>query len=119
MIYPYRCNGCGEEFEVIKAVADIDRQELCPKCSSVGVRYISTTHFYGASDWHGPEYNPGLGCIVESNKHKRQILKERGLEEIGTTSAETLHKMQDRARAEKEQKAINQAREETRAWLNN
>lgn len=118
MIYPYRCSSCDHEFEVIKAVADIDRVELCPKCFGEGVRYISTTHFYGASDWHGATYNPGLGCVVESKKHQRQIMRDRGLEEIGTTPPEFLEKMERSATAEKKKKQEDDFVERAKAWMN-
>jgi putative FmdB family regulatory protein len=119
MIYPYRCKSCSTEFEIIKAVADLDREETCPKCSCIGERYIAQTHFYGASDWQGERYNPGLGCVVKSNKHIKEICKQRGLEEVGNTSPETLHKMEDTARAEKIKRHQTEARDKAVAWMNN
>lgn len=29
------------------------------------------------------EYNPGLGCVVKSEYHKKELLKERNLVEVG------------------------------------
>lgn len=118
MIYPYKCTACSHEFDVIKAVADIDRRESCPLCKCESVRFISRTHFYGASDWHGEEYNPGLGCVVKSNKHKREICKARGLEEIGTTPADDIHKMEEAATRENIERHTSQARDRAVSWMN-
>lgn len=101
MIYPYRCAACSATFEVIKAVAEIDNPEVCIKCSSPAERYIARTHFYGASDWDKAEYNPGLGMVTRNAKHRRDVAKARGLEEVGNESAETMHKHFDSQREEK------------------
>lgn len=98
--YPYRCEN-GHETEIVKAMSEIDRAEVCEHCAAPAERYISRTHFYGAGDWNRPEFNPGLGCITKSWKHARQIAKSRGLEEVGTTSTDQIHH-----EAEAKQKSI-------------
>lgn len=118
MFYPYRCPKCENLFEIIKSVADIDREEFCEKCGTISERYISRTHFFGASDWHGDEFNPGLGCVVKNNQHKKQILKARGLEEIGSEPTENIHSFSEKRIKEKAEQREQQAREESAAWLN-
>lgn len=83
MIYPYRCQACKYEFDVVKSVKEIDNEERCEKCDSLADRYISRTYFYGASDWNTAEFNPGLGCVTFGSKDRAKKAKERGLEEVG------------------------------------
>lgn len=93
--YPYRCSdpSCDHCFEVVKCIANYDTPETCEKCKAPATRYISRTHFYGASDWDKAEFNPGLGCVTKGAKHRAQIARSRGLEEIGNDS--TADKMVD------------------------
>lgn len=92
MIYPYRCIQCSNEFDVVKSVKEIDNPEHCPKCGQLGERFIASgIQFYGAKV-EDAEYNPALGCIVKNSKHRRQLAKERGLEEIGNESVERVHR---------------------------
>lgn len=103
--YPYRCpsSSCVTTWEVVKPLSDIERKEECPICGATGSRYIGRTHFYGASDWDKAEYNPGLGCITKNAKHRKQICKARGIEELGNDyqSPEKLHEHNDKMRHEK------------------
>jgi putative FmdB family regulatory protein len=96
VIYPYRCPSCSKEFEVVKSVRDIDVVEYCPQCADIGVRYISRTSFFGASDWDKQEYNVGLGCVTKNSKHRDKIAKERGLVEIGNEDCEKTMASQDK-----------------------
>lgn len=83
--YPYQCtsNDCGKEFDVVKTVSEIDNPEYCDKCGSKGERFIGRTHFYGASDWDKAEFNPGLGCVTRNSKHRAEVAKRLGLQEVG------------------------------------
>lgn len=83
MIYPYKCLTCNHHWEVIKPVKDIDIAEICEVCQRIGKRYISVTHFYGASDWDKAQYCHALGTVVKSDKHRAKLARSRGLEEIG------------------------------------
>lgn len=98
MRYAYRCPSCNSEEEIIKGVSDIDRLEPCPKCNHAMERYIDRFHFYGANDWDTAQYCPALGQIVKSNKHRRQIAKARGLEEVGNEDPNKLHKHYEKQR---------------------
>lgn len=110
--YPYECPACQFEFEVVKPVADIDQQETCLKCGAVSNRYIGRTHFYGASDWKGAEFDPSLGCVVRSNKHRRELAKRRGMVEIGNEKPETIHREMESSRAHREEMSWRQVDKE-------
>jgi hypothetical protein len=101
MIYVYTCPTCKKNIDVVKGVAEIDREELC-ECGAVLERLISRTFFYGADDWHGDEYHPGLGCVVKSRKHANQIARARGLEELGTEPLDKIHSAEENSKALKE-----------------
>ena len=105
--YPYECPACQETWEVSKRLSDIDLPESCPNCQTAGNRYISRTHFYGASDWDKAEFNPGLGCVVKNKQHRAEICKRRGLVEIGNdfNSTEKWCAANDKAREERRERA--------------
>tara|TARA_R110000796_G_scaffold251188_2_gene382031 strand:+ start:2089 stop:2421 length:333 start_codon:yes stop_codon:yes gene_type:complete len=90
--YPYQCQDCEKEFTSIKRVADIDNKETCPKCGNSKTKRqiaLSNPEYSSAGQ---PYYEPALGCIIKGKGHRSRILKERGLEEIGNTSIDTMHK---------------------------
>lgn len=89
--YPYKCEA-GHDWDVIKRVAEMRDPENCPECGELGKRYISRTYFYGASDWDNAEYCPALGQNVRSNKHRQQLARERGLEEVGNENMDKIAK---------------------------
>lgn len=97
MIYPYRCKSCGSEFEVICRVAEYKRRVEC-KCGQMADRFFTPHQVMGADDWNKAEYNPGLGCIVKSRKHRAEIAKRKGLIEVGNEAPETIHKEHDKKR---------------------
>lgn len=109
MIYPYRCEH-NHEFEVTKSVRFIDDPENCPTCGKIGVRYISRTHFFGASDWDTKEFNRGLGIVTRNKKHRDREAKARGLIEIGNENIDKFMDSQDKkldqANEERSEKAL-------------
>lgn len=92
MRYPYRCTSkeCQFEFDVIKSIREIDNTEHCDKCGSEAARFISRTHFYGASV-EDAEYSPAFGCIVKSRKHRQELARRHGVEEIGNEDPNKIH----------------------------
>lgn len=68
MLYEYKCSSaaCGHVFEVQKRVAEVDREEACPKCqASPATRHYAgkapPVHFKGGG-WFVKDYkrpNPG------------------------------------------------------------
>lgn len=103
MIYPYHCNHCDHDFEVIKSVKYIDDTEYCDRCNAVSVRQIAKSQFfYGEKDWDTSHYNPALGRTVKSNAEARKIAKQMGMEEVGNEKVDKFHKHFDDIREKKE-----------------
>ena len=102
MIYPYKCNSCDHEFEVIKSVRCIDEFEACPLCRDGATRYIAQRQsFSGEKDWDSAHYNHAFGQVVKSKSHANKLAKERGMIEIGDEPVEKIHKKFDTEREQK------------------
>lgn len=82
MIYVYECGICNHTAEIAKHHSEIDSVEFCPSCNVEMHRVIQASNFKCYDHMYG-EWNPGLGEHVHSEKHKKQIMKEKGLVEIG------------------------------------
>lgn len=102
MIYEYSCTHCGECFDVIKVVADMDRAEYCKACNQIAKRQFvpSRLHLSGTKVEHA-EYNPGLGCVTKSKRHRAEIAKQKGLVELGNEKPDSIHKHFDGEREQK------------------
>jgi hypothetical protein len=66
---------------------DLDPQRACPKCETVcgpDQRDFSDykVSFIGTKVM-SPEYNPGLGTVVKNKWHKEELMKQKGVVEIG------------------------------------
>lgn len=95
--YAYECQKCANAFDVVKAVADLNRTEACSECNSPDTsRVISRTHFYGASDWDKAEYNPAFGKVIRNKKHRDAEAKARGMVEVGNENVEKIHEHFDK-----------------------
>lgn len=92
MLYPYQCPKCGHSEHIVKVLADIDREEKCPKCAEIMNRYIEKVSFYGANDWDTAHYSPALGKVVKSHAELRRIAKQKGWEEVGNEDPDKIHK---------------------------
>jgi len=91
--YPYRCSCCRKEFDVFKRISEIDLFETCPDCGktcSSEDRLIAKSNI--DPDNYEPEYNPGLGMVINSKSHYRRVVREKGLEEIGNEPIEKIEK---------------------------
>lgn len=91
-LYPYECQSCHHHFEVAKPLLEIDLDELCTECDSTETKRLIALSAIEKSSAVQPYYEPALGCVINSKSHKQQILKERGLEELGNTSPESMYK---------------------------
>ena len=101
--YPYVCTKCENKFEIIKSVSEIENPEFC-KCGESAYRTIGLVNFNNAGDWK-PTFNPGLGCVVKSERHKREILSKlrgegREMVEVGNEPIENI--VRDSERTQKE-----------------
>lgn len=90
--YLYRCLKCKDDFDVIKRIADIDQTELCVRCGSDDTARIIVAPNLDKTSMSQPYYEPALGCMINSASHKKRILKQKGLEEIGNTSPDTMYR---------------------------
>lgn len=101
MTYLYACAKCDVEFDVVKSVKDIDREEKCESCGNVCERQFSANvHFIGTSV-ESPEFNHGLGMVIKNKKHRADEAKARGLVEIGN---ELPKKTRERLAKQREEK---------------
>jgi putative FmdB family regulatory protein len=115
MIYEYRCQPCAHAFDVVKPVADMEREERCTRCDAPAVRaFVPSRVFFSGTSVQNAEYNPGLGCVVKDKAHREEIAKRRGLIEIGNDyqSPDSLHKKFDQTREEKREQAYEQVMKE-------
>lgn len=98
MIYPYRCDGCQFEFDVVKSVSEFDREESCEKCQGHATRQFNArVHFIGTKVQHA-EYNPGLGCVVKNKRHREELCKRKGLTEVGNESPDRIYTENEKQR---------------------
>jgi hypothetical protein len=106
MRYPYRCP-CGNEFDVIKRLADIDKAESCPICGiecDSSHRIIARSYFYG-TEVEDEMFDPAFGMIIKSKKHRRSIAKQRGWEEVGNENPDKIYEKNERDRQEKHKRS--------------
>lgn len=106
--YIYSCND-GHLFEVVKRVADIDAPETC-QCGKPGHRQITAAALgAGVADWDKTAYCPVMGQVVKSDKHRRQLARQRGWEEVGNESVAKVQKENDRIREREAEKSYDDA----------
>lgn len=104
MTYVYKCLSCGHRFDVIKSVKDINVAETCPVCGEFAERkfFPDRIHLSKTAVTHA-EYNPGLGTVVKNARHKSDLLKEKGMVEVGNDygSGDRMQESFEKARSEK------------------
>jgi len=64
------------------------------------------------------EWNPGLGCITKSKRHREEIARQRGLIEVGSESPESIRQHYERERREKREASYDQALKEVQEQVN-
>ncbi len=106
-MYPYKCS-CSHEFDVLGKPSTIDSIAVeCPKCNNklnAKHRLISTRGYFTGAKVEDAAFCPAMGCVVRNSKHRREIAKRRGLEEIGNEKPETIARHFDEKQAEIEKK---------------
>lgn len=103
--YDYLCEKCELEFEVIKSIHDYKTPEKCTKCGKQAIKIFSRqVHFIGTKI-EDAEFNVGLGKITKSKRHRDELAKRMGLEELGNEKPEVIHKTFDQAREDKLRKS--------------
>lgn len=85
-LYDVQCPNCGQVDDVWAKIAD--DQAMCPQCGVATKRLISPTRLqldiepYFDENLADAKTSPA-GQWVTSRQHKRQIMKEQGLVEVG------------------------------------
>lgn len=81
VMHAYRCRACEHDFEELIDHRDGDHFEdnqECPKCHVSNSKWIPTAKIDRWSE-RFPYYDRGLGVMLQSKDHRRQICRERGL----------------------------------------
>ncbi len=103
--YEYFCEKCDKNFEVIKSIHEYKSPENCKQCGNEATKVFSRqVHFIGTKI-EDAEFNPGLGCITKSKRHREELAKRKGLIELGNEKPETVHNHFDRARNDARKKS--------------
>lgn len=112
-IYDWICPKCENAFSEVMSIRDYscDTTADCPSCGMICGKddrdfKKMRAHFIG-SKVTDAEYNPGLGCVVKSKAHKEELMKKKGVVEVGNDygSAEKMDAhFQKRKEEEREKK---------------
>jgi len=78
-LYDYRCRSCGRQEE---RIAKIDETELTCDCGGSQDRQLHGRFgiIMGAAGAHG-YYDENLGVHIRTNTHRREVMREQGVEE--------------------------------------
>jgi hypothetical protein len=101
MIYPYKCD-CGFYKEEIKPVSQHTSVISCTACPSTMYQVYSIAK--PTVDKMEAEYYPSLGTVVKSKRHRAELMKAKGLIEVGNEKPQTVHKeMESQLRSNRKQ----------------
>ena len=103
MIYEYHCPKCELNFDIVKEVKDMTREEVC-ECGTVSVRqFVPRRVFFSGTSVQNAEYNHGLGQVIHNKQHREEVAKRKGLVEVGNDfkTGSNLQNHYDTAREEK------------------
>lgn len=103
MVYAYRCEPCRHQFDVYKRASAMTDPEMCPKCGVEAKReFVPRNVYLSKTKVQHAEYNPGLGCIVKNERHRKELCKQKGLVEVGNDfkSGDGMHAHHDKARSD-------------------
>ena len=112
-IYDYHCPNCKKPFEDISSITakDAGLRATCPNCDHLCTGddrdfSKSTFNFIGTAVT-SPEFNPGLGCVVKNKRHKDDLLKKKGLVEVGNdfNGGERMQKHFDKQKQDERERA--------------
>jgi len=80
-MHQYKCNACSTVFESLIDTRESQHHDDDQECTSCGVkdsRWIPSVRIDRWSEMF-PYYDRGLGVMLESKAHRREICKQRGL----------------------------------------
>lgn len=75
-IYTYAC--CGEEWESFRTIKN-RRRERCKQCDKKATIIITLTSRPVVKDY----YDDGLGERVTGARHRKHLMRQKDLEEVG------------------------------------
>lgn len=112
--YDYICPKCSKPHSDVRGIRDYDRDpsSTCPhcqqRCGSLDRDFSHCRPTFTGTAVVSAEFNPGLGAIVKNKYHKTEIMKRKGVVEVGN----------DFGGGEKMQKSFDKTRQEARdkAW---
>lgn len=88
-IYDYKCAECGTQFDEIKGIKAYceDPTAKCPACAhlcdSKERDFSKSSYQFIGTKVQDAEFNPGLGCVVKNKSQKEDIMKQKGVVEVG------------------------------------
>lgn len=104
--YDFFCDTCQLEEEIIQSIKEYTGHWTCPQCGKPGRRSFKYCSFnFIGTKIEDAEFNPGLGQITKSKRHRDEIAKKMGVVEVGNENPDKLHREFDRARDEKLKKS--------------
>lgn len=106
--YDFICDKCDLETEVIQSIKEYTGKQTCVQCGNDMRRIYSRCNFhFVGTKIEDAEFNPGLGQITKSKRHREELAKKMGVVEIGNDvkSADSLHKHFDSERESKIKKS--------------
>lgn len=75
-IYEYQCEDCVEQWETFHSV-DTRKEEKCAYCDEKATLLMSV----GARPIIEEYYSENLGAVVTGPKHRKELMRQKGLEE--------------------------------------
>jgi len=103
MIFEYLCEKCSLGKEVVKSASDHRSIELCDVCGEEMIRVFTPPHLMGVH--FEPHFNHGLGEHVSTKRDYKELIKRKGLVEIGNENPESTSKYFDNIKKEKHVKS--------------
>ncbi len=107
-IYDWFCEKCDLEFETVESIKEYTGKHNCTACGNETARiYKYCTFHHTGAKIEDAEFNPGLGVVTKSKRHRDEISKKLNVTEVGNDFKEPdkVHKHFDSERAHKLNKA--------------
>lgn len=88
MIYPYSCTVCSATTEVIAPVSMHTHYQACACGETMNQVYSLSKPIVDDME---ATYYPSLGGVIKSKKHRKEVMKRKGLIEVGNERPATVH----------------------------
>lgn len=104
-VYEWHCDRCRLGFETVQSIKDYTGKQKCTACGKAARRIFSCNVHFTGTKIEDAEFNPGLGAITKSKRHRDELAKKMGAIEIGNEKPESVHRHFDGEREHKRKKA--------------